>query len=329
MRRPAVFVVAALAALVVSGCIGAYQTAPVAPVATGELAPTLTDPDAGLVGLDPTFDVRAYTVLLVDRIAVNPSEVKDDEDRELAARVSPLFQTELIARARSAGLFERVVNLAETTYTATEGARVLRLEGGLTRLDAGSRALRYFVGFGAGASKAQIETRVIDVATGKAVLVTADRREAAFGMFGGDSEEHLREAVSDSARDFVKYLVRLKASGPMAATSGGAAAVATGGTWRDSAGSVLRIGSDLAWDFETRDSRVSAYRAAPASAYRASGTGGMSGDELVLKGRLTGADSASLNRELTLTLTRDGKFLRGTVLGPRGVPFAVEFERAP
>src|SRR2546422_549769 len=136
-----------LLALVTTGCIGAYQTAPVSPVAAGDLVPRMTDPDAGLVALDPTF--------------------------------------------------------------------------------------------GAGASKAQIETRMVDVATGKVVLVTADRREAAFGMFGGDSEEHLREAVSDSARDFVKYLARLKASGSMSSTAGATggaavtAALAAGGTWRD------------------------------------------------------------------------------------------------
>jgi hypothetical protein len=145
-----------LVVFALAGCIGAYQVAPVAPVAGGALSPTTPDPDAGLVGLDPAFDMRGYTVLLVDRFEVSASEVKDGEDRELAARISPLFQTELIARARAAGLFDRVVNLAETTYTAPDGVRALRLEGGLTRLNSGSRALRYFVGFGAGASKAQV-----------------------------------------------------------------------------------------------------------------------------------------------------------------------------
>jgi hypothetical protein len=38
-------------------------------------------------------------------------------------------------------------------------------EGSITKLDPGSRALRYMVGFGAGAAKAQAETRLIDVQT--------------------------------------------------------------------------------------------------------------------------------------------------------------------
>src|SRR2546428_571413 len=297
-----------LLALVTTGCIGAYQTAPVSPVAAGDLVPRMTDPDAGLVALDPTFDARAYTVLLVDRFEVSASEVKDDEDRQLAARLSPLFVTELIARARAAGLFDRVVNLSETTYTPADGVRALRLEGGLTRLNAGNRALRNVVGFGAGASKAQIETRMVDVATGKVVLVTADRREAAFGMFGGDSEEHLREAVSDSARDFVKYLARLKASGSMSLTAGATggaavtAALAAGGTWRDPDGrSVLKIAAasaSLTWELETRDSRVAATASGHSSSYRAAGTGTASNDEIVLKGRITGGDAYTMNRPL-------------------------------
>ena len=69
------------------------------------------------------------------------------------------------------------------------------------------------VGFGAGAAKAQAETRLVDVQTGKVMVVTADRREAFFGIFGGDSEDHMREALSDMARDYARFMVRLKGEG--------------------------------------------------------------------------------------------------------------------
>jgi len=95
------------------------------------------------------------------------------------------------------------------------------------------------IGFGAGAAKAQVETRFVDVQTGQVVLVTADRREAAFGIFGGDSEEHLQESFSDMARDLAKYLVRLRgqrATSTAVATPIGTAATpaaqALPGTWR-------------------------------------------------------------------------------------------------
>jgi hypothetical protein len=75
----------------------------------------------------------------------------------------------------------------------------------------------------------------------RVLLVTADRREAAFGIFGGDSEEHLKEAFSDMARDLAKFVARTLAAGapqpvPVAATTTGAPATAAPkvvvGTWR-------------------------------------------------------------------------------------------------
>ena len=196
-------------ALLLSACIGAYQASPVNPAGAGRLRPTVEDKDAGLVGIALGFDLKAYPVIVVDRFTVNEADVKDTEDRKLAAEMPLYFQSEVVHRFRVAGLFERVVNLSESEFTPV-GQRTLRLEGVITRLAPGSRALRYLVGFGAGASKAQAETRFIDVQSGQVVLVTADRREAAFGIFGGDSEEHLRESFSDMARDLARFLSRLR-----------------------------------------------------------------------------------------------------------------------
>ena len=48
-----------------------------------------------------------------------------------------------------------------------------------------------------------------DVQTGQPVMVTADRRVAQMGIFGGDSKDRLRESFDDRARDRAKFLVRL------------------------------------------------------------------------------------------------------------------------
>ena len=48
-----------------------------------------------------------------------------------------------------------------------------------------------------------------DVQTGRPVIVTADRRVAQMGFFGGDSQDHLKESFDDMARDLAKFLVRL------------------------------------------------------------------------------------------------------------------------
>lgn len=51
--------------------------------------------------------------------------------------------------------------------------------------------------------------RFVETQSGKVVLVTADRRVASMGVFGGDDEDHLRESFDDMARDLPKFLVRL------------------------------------------------------------------------------------------------------------------------
>jgi hypothetical protein len=40
-------------------------------------------------------------------------------------------------------------------------------------------------------------------------MVTADRRVAQMGLFGGDSKDHLKESFDDMARDLARFLVRL------------------------------------------------------------------------------------------------------------------------
>ncbi|HET7340552.1 MAG TPA: DUF4410 domain-containing protein [Methylomirabilota bacterium] len=195
-------------ALTLTGCIGAMQTQAVDPVGAGGLVPNQEDKDAGLVGIASGFELRRYPVIAVDRCAVNDQEIKDDEDRRLAASMPAYFQSETVRQLRESGVFTRVVNLGETSAPADAEAW-LRLECSVSRLAPGSRALRYLVGFGAGRSKAQTELRFVDARASRVMMVTADRRVAAYGFFGGDSEDHLKESFSDMARDLAKFLTRL------------------------------------------------------------------------------------------------------------------------
>ena len=202
------FSMLAILSLVLGGCIGAMQTTAKEPAGAGGLKPTQEDKDAGLVGIASGFSLKNYPVVVVRLFKVTEPEVKDDEDRQLAAEMPSFLQGELVRRLRESGLFTRVVNASETEFRP--GAeKALVLEGEIARLARGSRALRYFVGFGAGRSKAQTEMRFVDAQSGQPLLVTADRRVAAYGVFGGDSREHLRESFDDMARDLGRFLVRL------------------------------------------------------------------------------------------------------------------------
>lgn len=202
--------IAVLGSLVLlGGCFGAYQVSPDNVQAVGGLTPTVEDKDAGLVGLAPGMDIRMYKVIAVDKFPVTDPAIKDDGDRRKAAEMSTILQNELVRRLRDTGLFSRVVNLSETEFRP-EAETALRLEGVITRLGEGSQTARAFAGlYGAGAARAQAEMRFVDVQSRKPVLVTADRRRATMGIFGGDTKDHWKEAFDDMARDLGKFLVRL------------------------------------------------------------------------------------------------------------------------
>jgi hypothetical protein len=205
--RPEVLGLALL--FLLTGCFGAYQVKADNPTSAGSLAPNAEDKDAGLVGIAPGLDLKAYPVIAVDLFPVTDTSIKDEGDRRLAASMSAFFQSELVRRLRESNLFTRVVNLTETPWQP--GAeKALRLEGQITRLGEGSQAARAMFGlYGAGKARAQSDMRFTDTQTGQPVIVTADRRVAQMGFFGGDSKDHLRESFDDMARDLAKFLVRL------------------------------------------------------------------------------------------------------------------------
>ena len=195
--------------LTFAGCYGAQQTRPDNPVAVGSLKPAVEDKDAGLVGLAPGFNLKNYQVVAVEPFPVTDPAIKDDDDRKLAAAMSAFLQSELVRRLRESGVFTRVVNLAETTMPPTQD-RTLKLSGTITRLGEGSQALRMMWGaYGAGRTRTQVEMRFVDTRTGQVQLVTADRRIASVGMWGGSSKDHLKESYDDRARDLSKVLARL------------------------------------------------------------------------------------------------------------------------
>jgi len=179
------------------------------PTGAGSLTPTVEDKDAGLVGIAGGLDIKAYQVIAVSLFPVTDLTIKDEGDRRLAASMSAFFQSELVRRLRESGLFARVVNLTETSWQP--GAeKALRLDGRISRLGEGSQAARAFLGlYGAGKARAQSDMTLTDAQTGQPVLVTADRRVAQMGVFGGDSKDHLKEAFDDMARDLARFLLRL------------------------------------------------------------------------------------------------------------------------
>jgi hypothetical protein len=122
------------------------------------------------------------------------------------------FQAQLVKRLRAAGIFAKVVD-ASVSSEMPQGVRTLQLEGDMPKLTEGNQALRYFVGFGAGAAKAQIETRLIDTGSRRVEMITADRRAAGMGLFGGDGRQFVTDSMEQMAEGYVKLLQHLAGGG--------------------------------------------------------------------------------------------------------------------
>ena len=76
---------------------------------------------------------------------------------------------------------------AEPGEKAGPGTLVIR--GKVTTMDPGSRAARYWAGFGAGAARTEVAGEVADGATGKVLLRFLQERRSGVGSAGGVYEE--------------------------------------------------------------------------------------------------------------------------------------------
>ena len=93
---------------------------------------------------------------------------------------------------------------AATTATASPAAAAdgptMRIVGVVTKYKAGSRAKRYFVGFGAGKTKVDVLVKFVDKATGEVLHEQNVDGDVVMGLFGGDSGGATREVGKNVAK---------------------------------------------------------------------------------------------------------------------------------
>src|SRR5947209_9713544 len=99
--RPRVLIRASRIVLVLAfvGC-GSIQSSPDNPTGAGGLTPNVKDKDAGLVALEPGFDISKYKVIVVEKFPVTDPGIEDEGDRRFAAKMANTLQIELVRRLR-------------------------------------------------------------------------------------------------------------------------------------------------------------------------------------------------------------------------------------
>jgi hypothetical protein len=96
-------------------------------------------------------------------------------------------------------------NVTAADASAGPPAGALVVEGKFTKLDPGSRAKRYLVGFGAGKSTVAVSGTVKDSA-GATLATFSQQRHGAMGFAGGDSVGKLLADSKNIGEDIAKFL---------------------------------------------------------------------------------------------------------------------------
>ena len=110
---------------------------------------------------------------------------------------SALFQEMLICNLSGKGK-----NATSDIIELTQGEPYLIVEGNMVQINPGSRALRYWIGFGAGRSLVEIESKVNTVQNEKNENVAefSVGKSKWIGCWGGDSNKFIDDGLRDIAK---------------------------------------------------------------------------------------------------------------------------------
>ncbi|MEM7481708.1 MAG: DUF4410 domain-containing protein [Acidobacteriota bacterium] len=190
-----------LAALAAFLLIGALATDA---AAKGKRAPTkpgtYTDWNGDLdrIEIVQTFSLDDFEGLLVGAFETEDVVLPDPDDNsyEPAVRVLADVESPLIQ-----GLRKELSRLKVKRADGEPAAGDLLLRGRVVEMDPGSRAARYWGGFGAGAARAKISGEVVDGGSGEVLLRFTQERRSGVGVGGGNYVNLMNRSLRAIGKD--------------------------------------------------------------------------------------------------------------------------------
>jgi hypothetical protein len=128
-------------------------------------------------------------------------QVRQEEARTMQNEGPRVLSERFVAALAKSGPFKAV----QGADAASPTGDLLVVEGKFVRLDPGSRAKRYWGGFGAGKSSVEVAGSVKD-ASGRLLATFEQRRVGAMGLGGGDSLGKLMSDSRSIGEDIAKFL---------------------------------------------------------------------------------------------------------------------------
>lgn len=135
-------------------------------------------------------------------IEVTRFEIK--EGIKFPAESLDVIMTQIVEELENLKRFKQVSSIGETIASAP--GPTIRLSGTITKYKAGSRAKRYFIGFGAGMTKVVAHIKFVDTATGTVLFEKDVDGKVWIGLFGGASSGATRGLAKEVAKVTKKQL---------------------------------------------------------------------------------------------------------------------------
>jgi len=187
------------------GAIVAAQ-APIKTIEDGVLdhielhAASLDSPSSLTVAIEP-FDASTAELGTGGK---DGKQTRQEEARTMQQEGPRVLAERFASTLKADGPFKGVVVLTAGGATPADAVVV---SGRFAALDPGSRAKRYFAGFGAGKSAVEVVGTVKD-STGRTLATFRQRRVGAMGLGGGDSLGKLMSDSRSIGEDIATFLAR-------------------------------------------------------------------------------------------------------------------------
>jgi Domain of unknown function (DUF4410) len=162
------------------------------------------------------FQVTAFTMIVVLPLDTKQTPLPKQDDNTYPptatalSKATDFFITGI--KKRVAGKLE--ASIAEQAPTADAAKGVLLIRGEVLELNPGSRAARYWVGFGAGKSRAEIKGEIVNAETGAPLLKFSHARASSMGEGGGDYTTFLDDDIREVGEDIGKMLLSFEEGRP-------------------------------------------------------------------------------------------------------------------
>ena len=157
------------------------------------------------------FNINNYSkvlILPIDSSTVPLPDKSDNTYEPLTKMIGHVDQT--FREGLTEGLKGSNIIALESSASPTSKTGVLIIQAKVFEMNPGSRALRYFIGFGAGKTVVGIQGEVIDALSGQVQLKFKHARASSMGGFGGDYEKFLSDDTRDVGEDIGKMLTKMQ-----------------------------------------------------------------------------------------------------------------------